>query len=885
MGPVWWLSTLPLRIRSLARRDRVEQELDEELRFHLEARIRDSIANGMTPRESRRKALAAFEGLERCREECRDMRRVQGLEHLMRDAAYAVRTLRRSPVFTLAAMATIALGIGASTAIFSVTDAVLLRPLPYRNPERLVLAGTFSNADYADFHKGLDDVFEDMGGVSVSRAFVPREDGSAEQLSRALVTTNFFRLMGASIAAGRDFADEDAVPQPADPHVLLPPGSSAILSYEYWQRRYGGDAGVLGREMLSVGQRGPRIVGVLMPGFKLLAAPLSNTGAEPDFWVANNIGYDNQHRNLLTLGAIGRLRPGMNLEQAQRRVDAVVAVLRKTQATFDRPFRLEPIHARMVREARPAILALMGAVTFLLLIACANVANLLLVRASLRERELAVRAALGGGRWDLVRQMLTEALLLAGGGTLLGIVLARFGVRGLLAIAPANVPRLETAAIDWRVLLFAAAAGLAAAVLFGVAPAWRASRPDIARVLHGAGRSAGWGAGRWVRSGVVVAEVALSFVLLVGSGLMLRSFRELLRVDPGFDPHGMLTVMVTRQWELSRQQGRLELLRQIQARLRAMPGVENASEALTLPLGGGPPARNLTVPRQRPAEPSAEGARYAQVMPGYFETLRTPLVAGRTFTEADNAPGRRVAVIDELLAEQAFPGQSPVGKRIKTRDPDNPWVEVIGVVRPQRADSLTVPGEATIYFLDGFMGVGVSRQWAIRTQGDPRVLSAAVRAEIGRIDRQLVVTRVDPMDALVERDQARTRFSLLLIGGFAGMAVVLASVGLYGVLATVVRQRTTEIGVRMAMGAAPRGIFRLVVGQGLKLGVAGVAIGLVAAFWMTRAIKGMLVGVRATDPVTFGAMAGLFLLIAAAASWAPARRAARLDPNAALREE
>jgi len=874
-----------MRLASLVRRRRFEQDLDDELSFHVEAHVRESVARGLDPREARRRAMAAFDGLERCKEECRDMRRIRLVEHLVGDIAYACRTLPKRPLFALTAIATIALGIGAATAIFSVTDAVLLRPLPYRNPERLVLAGAFSNADYADFRNGTTGVFEDMGGVSVSRAFVPREDGSAEQLSKALVTPNFFRLMGAAVAIGRDFSNADAVPQAADPNVLIPPGSAAILSYEYWQRRYGGDAGVLGREMLSSGQRGPRIVGVLAPGFKLVFTQLTSTDAQPEFWVANNLGYDNAHRNLMTVGAVARLKPGVSLERAQEQVDALVAVLRQTYPTFNRPLHLEPMQRRVVAEVRPALLALMGAVMFLLLIACANVANLLLVRASLRERELAVRAALGGGRWRLMGQMLVETLLLAGAGTLLGVVLARFGIRGLLAIAPANVPRLDAVSIDWRVLSFAAAAGLAAAGISGMAPAWRASRPDVAQALRAGGRTAAWGAGGLVRNIIVVAEVALSFVLLIGSGLMLRSFIELQRIDPGYDPHGILTFMVTRQWELGRQEGRLTLLREIQNRLRALPGVENATATLALPLSHGPFPMSMTTPRARPSEPSAEGADFAQVMPGYFETLRTPLEAGRTFTDEDNAPGRKVAVIDDLLAANAFGGESPVGKRIRVPWPDMPWVEVIGVVRHQRAYSLADPGREAIYLLDGLSGVGVSRHWAVRTTGDPRTMAAAVRAELAAIDRQLVVARMQPMDALVDRDQAKTRFALLLIGAFAAIAVLLASVGLYGVLATAVRQRTAEIGVRMAMGAAPARIFQLAVGQGMRLGAAGIAIGLAAALALTRAMTSMLVGVRATDPATFAVMAVLFFLIVVAASWVPARRAARLDPTAALREE
>src|ERR1035441_4498030 len=633
------------------------------------------------------------------------MRHTNGIDNLIKDFTHAVRTLRRSPIFATTAAVTLALGIGASTAIFSVTNAVLLRPLPYRNPDRLVLVFwenrpgnsrnfLYSNADFFDLRAGAGAVFDDIGGVASFRAFVPREDGSTEQIGKALVTTNFFRLMGAKIVFGRDFTEADAVPQPASPGVLIPPGSAAILSYEYWQRRYGGSTAVLGRGMSGSGQRGPRIVGVVAPGFKLFFPPGARTDAAPDFWVANNIGYDTAHRNLLTVGAIGRLKSGVTLRRAQERLDALAPELRKNSFDPTAALRLEPMRQYLVEDVRPAILALMGAVIFLLLIACANVANLLLVRASFRERELAVRAALGGSWWRLVSQMLAEALLLSGLGTLLGVVFAWIGIHVLVGVAPATLPRIESTAIDWRVLTFAATAGLAAVAFFGAMPAMRAAKPDVNLVLRG-GRAAGLRAGHLLRDAVVVAEVALSFVLLIGSGLMFRSFLELRRVDPGYDPHGLLTFFVTRDWELTRQQGRLELLRELRARLQALPGVENVTAALVLPLGGGARPRNPAMTQPRPAVASAEGADMQQVMPGYFETLRTPLLAGRTFTEEDNAPGRNVVVVDQLFAANAFPNESAVGKRILLPDPATPWAEVIGVVAPQRLFSLSDPGRET----------------------------------------------------------------------------------------------------------------------------------------------------------------------------------------------
>jgi putative ABC transport system permease protein len=823
------------------------------------------------------------------------MRHTNGIDNLIKDFTHAGRTLRKSPIFATTAAVTLALGIGASTAIFSVINAVLLRPLPYRNPDRLVLVFwenrpgnsrnfLYSNADFFDLRAGAGAVFDDIGGVASFRAFVPREDGSTEQIGKALVTTNFFRLMGAKIAFGRDFTEADAVPQPASPGVLIPPGSAAILSYEYWQRRYGGSTAVLGREMFGSGQRGPRIVGVLAPGFKLFFPPGARTDAAPDFWVANNIGYDTAHRNLLTVGAIGRLKSGVTLRRAQERLDALAPELRKNSFDPTAALRLEPMRQYLVEDVRPAILALMGAVIFLLLIACANVANLLLVRASFRERELAVRAALGGSWWRLVSQMLAEALLLSGLGTLLGVVFAWIGIHVLVGVAPATLPRIESTAIDWRVLTFAATAGLAAVAFFGAMPAMRAAKPDVDLVLRG-GRAAGLRAGHLLRDAVVVAEVALSFVLLIGSGLMFRSFLELRRVDPGYDPHGLLTFFVTREWELTRQQGRLELLRELRARLQALPGVENVTAALVLPLGGGARPRNPAMTQPRPAVASAEAADMQQVMPGYFETLRTPLLAGRTFTEEDNAPGRNVVVVDQLFAANAFPNESAVGKRILLPDPATPWAEVIGVVAHQRLFSLSDPGRETVYFSDGFWGIGVSRYWMVRVAGDPSKFAATVRAEVAKVDRNMVISKMQPMEALVDRDRAGTRLSLLLIGIFAAIAVLLASVGLYGVLATVVRQRTAEIGVRMALGAPPASIFKLVVGHGLRLTAVGLAMGLLAALALTRLMTTMLVGIKATDPVTFAAMTLLFFLVAAVASWAPAARAAGLDANAALREE
>ena len=827
---------------------------------------------------------------------------------LFRDLVFAARTLRRSPVFTLAAALTIALGIGASTAIFTVTNSVLLRPLPYKDPDRLVvmymdllvrnsLGMPLSNENFVDIREGSRGSFEDMAAFRTGRQVLPGLDGTPEQVRFAVVTVNFFRVMGASVALGRDFEEADGVPQPAPqnpqaggaPAAPGPPPLPvvAILSHEYWQRRYGGDPAVLGQRIPG-GPR-PEIVGVLAPGFELLFPPGTNVEQRPDFWIANRLNYNNANRNTFGLRPVGRLKPGVALVRAQEEADAVSAHIREQfPVSKGSGFhaRLEPMHKTLVEEVRPAILALMGAVIFLLLIACANVANLLLVRSSLRQPELAVRAALGAGRGRVIRQMLAEAVVLTALGAAGGVALAWIGIRELLSIAPANLPRLETIRIDPIVLLFTLAIALAAACLFGMVPAWSAFRMDLVNALGGAARTSGLrGGGRLFRNAVVVIEVALCFVLLVGSGLMIRSFLELQRIDPGYDPRGLLTFQLLGGGPVTNEQGAARG-RQLEERLRAIPGVQSVTASFPFPLGGGFSTIRWGLEDALTDTSKFQAVDWQVVRPGYFETMRTPLVAGRTFTEADNNPKRNVVVVDTVLAAKAFPNEPAVGKRIliRIRTPEPEWVEIIGVVRHQRVTSLADPGREQVYFADGFLGFGAANRWAVRTGGDPAQIAGAVRAAVAEVNPQYLVTELRPMDALVLQAQASTRFSLMLIGVFAVMAALLVAVGLYGVLSTVVRQRTAEIGVRMAVGAAPGQILRLVVGHGLRLSAAGVLLGLVAAVALTRAMTTMLVGVRPTDPLTFAAMGVLFFVIAIVSSWLPARRAAGLDPTTALRE-
>ena len=830
---------------------------------------------------------------------------------MLNEFAYAFRTLRKSPIFTITVVVTIALAIGASTAIFSVTNGVLLRKLPYKDPERLVFVRgdlqkrnvkdfPVSNVDFLDVRNGAKNNFDDFAALQTFRFTLPGLDGTPERVRFASVSTNFFQMMGGSMIAGRDFQESDGAPDPAPPagqagnapaaNAPPPLPTMVILSNDYFQQRFGGDRSIIGKTLPVAAAFGPppTIVGVLAPGFELLFPPKANIEQFPSVWIAARIPYDTANRNNVQWRVIGRLKPGASMTQAQAEVETICQKIRDENTisrTAGQYFQLVPMKQHLVDEVRPAILALMGAVIFLLLIACANVANLMLVRASSRERELAVRAALGAGWWQLVRQTLAEAFVLAALGTIAGVGLAYLGIRQLLAIAPENLPRLNAIGLDMQVLAFSVLAGLLSAVLFGMIPALRTAKPNLMDTLRAAGRTGALGAAG-LRNAVVVVEVALAFVLLIGSGLMFRTFLNIQRVNLGFDPRGLLTFQLLGQTGATPQE-RETFKRQLREQLDALPGVNSVTASNPLPLAGGfSPVRWGGAEAQN--DPSKFQAADLQiVLPGYFEAMGTTLLAGRTFTPEDSAPDRNLLIVDQSLAAKAFPNESAVGKRIlfRVRTPEAQWGEIIGVVAHQRNTSLVEQGREQIYVTDGYVNHGAANWWALRTDGDAAALSGSVREVVRKAGKETFINQMQPMDALVVQAQAQTRFSLLLIGVFSTIAALLAGVGLYGVLATSVRQRTAEIGVRMALGAAPSRIFRLMVGKGLSLSVIGIVIGLVASFGFTRVLASMLVEVKPTDPVTFASVAILFLVIAFLASWLPALRAAGLDPTTALRNE
>ena len=828
------------------------------------------------------------------------------MESFLSDLAYGVRTLRKSPGFAVTALITLALGIGASTAIFSVVNAVMLRPLPYADPSRLaIVTSDMRNRNVYDFVIAPSDLwdmreqvtaFSELAGLNNFRVSLKSEQGEPEQIKTAFVTTNLFHVLGAKVILGRDFNSDDATPPPPQPTTApaanAPPPPpvdvAVILSYEFWKRRFGGDPNVIGKS-LDMGFNMGHVVGVAAPGLELLFPPRYGITRDHDIFQASRIDLEKGSRINVIFRVVGRLKAGATIAQAQSQLDALGIDLRKKfpiKTTAGVYFRAVPMAAELTSEVKPALVALLGAVAFVLLIACANVANLILVRTSRRERELAVRAAFGGSRARLVRQMLAEALVLSLGGAALGLLVAKAGIGVLVAIGPQDIPNLGYVGLDGTVLLFTMLAALVAAALFGIIPALRASRPDLISTLRQSGRNEGLGGGRKLRNSVVMAEVALAFVLLIGGGLMFRSFLALVSTDPGFDPHGVLTFSLQNGRRMN-QEERQAFQRALHDRLAAIPGVTELTVSFPTLLDG--QEQNVRWGTEAAVTDAStfKQANAFLVTPGFFGAMHTPIIAGRDFTEAENMPQSQSVIIDDELAAKAFPGEQAVGKRlyVRFRADTAEFVNVIGVARHQRHLSLAVPGRETMYFTDGQFFFGGATGWALRTKGDPAALTAAAREAVRSLEPGATIADVRPMEAFVDKMRAPTRFALVLIGAFAAIAVILSGVGLYGVLSTAVRQRTAEIGVRMALGAPKTGIFSMVIGQGMKLSLAGIGVGLVASFALTRVMRSLLVGVAPTDPLTFTAVAVLFVAIAGVACWLPARRAAGLDPAIALRDD
>ncbi len=806
---------------------------------------------------------------------------------MLNDLRYAVRNLARKPLFASVAIVTLALGIGANAAIFTVVNAVLLRPLPYPEPRQLMMVWTYNpqqgfDKDVATY-PNFDDwrresrTFERMSAYAGGSVTLTGS-GDPAQIRASFVTPEFFETMGVAPEIGRAFEAREA---------SAGAERVAVLSDGLWRRRFGGDRSIVGRNVTLNGA-GYQVVGVMPQGFAHpedaeLWAPLAPTGAFAGLFPS---------RGSFWLTVVGRLKPGVSRVTAQAEMDGIASRLReKYPENAGQGVRLVSLHDEIVGDVRPALLVLLGAVCLVLLIACANVANLLLTRAASRHKELAIRAALGAGRARIVRQMLTESLVLStlGGGA--GLLLAAWGVELLQRLAPSSVPRLALVAIDARVLGYTIAASLATGVLFGIMPAFQGAASAAHEFLKEGGRSGTEGSrGRRVRSVVAMAELAVALVLLIGAGLLVRSFIAINRVDLGFRPSSVLALRIELPQQKYQEPARTSAFyEQLTARLASLPGVERAAAGTSILLSRLPASATISVEGRPPLPQGATNVPvpFDSVTPGYFGTLGIPLVRGRLITDGDTPQSQRVVVVNESFATRFFSGDDALGRRVTFDDPSQPdarWSTIVGVVRDTRRGGLDRPAWAELYFPhrqrpDRRMHV------LVRTAGNPTAVARAAQAEVWALDRDQPVTSVRTIDELLARSEANRRFTGLLLGLFAAVALTLAAIGLYAVIAYSTAQRTHEIGVRMALGAASSDVMRLVLGEGVAMAAAGVALGLAGAAALTKLMAGLLFGVTARDPVTFGAGAALLMGVAVLASYIPARRAMRVEPIAALRAE
>lgn len=830
-------------------------------------------------------------------------------QDILRDLKYAFRSFGRRPLFTAVILLTLALGIGSTVAIFSVANGVLFRDLPFKDPQELAFVWTrlpetnvvrslVSGPDFQDYQKETTQFEEFAGAVAIAGTLTG--DGSPERVTNAYVTWNLLSLLGVQPALGRTHISEDAFPidpqQFGSPNPDLPPGK-VVLSYGLWQRRFGGDPSVLGRTIQLDGW-GSEVVGVLPPDFRIYLPVDAAMPTNIDAWgvLPSNIGDFAREGAWLTV--VTRLKDGVTLEAAQADMDRMAAHLRETHAfhaTQKMQITVAGMHRDVVEQARPALLALLGAVGFVLLIACANIGNLLLVRASERSREIAVRAAIGSGRGRIVAQMLTESLVLAAVGTLLGLLLAWQGIRVIKALSPANLPRMELVSLDAGTFAFAALVTVVAALLFGLAPALRAVRGNLADGLRDRGTVTGGARGNKLRTALVVSEVTLSLVLLIGAGLMLRSFAAVQRVDPGFDPRNAVTFTAPLPFiKYLSSQARATFVNQLGDRLATIPGVETVGGVTPLPLAGGEQYGVGSYGKIGESDDAyrANKADYKATLPGYFEAMKIKLVSGRTLLRSDNEEqALDVAVVDQKFATRVFGRENPVGAQImvdhfneKTFTLERLPVTIVGVVANVRSTSLADESRETIYLPYVFQSF-LPLTFVVRTTADPASLMSAIRAEVDALDKDVPVADLATLESWVTEAMAQTRFLLALTATFAGLALVLAVLGLYGVVAFSARQRTREIGVRVALGATDRDIRRLILGHGLVVAVAGIVLGLAASLALTRIVRSYLVGVTATDPITFAGVPVVLLGVSALASYLPARRAAAVAPVQALREE
>lgn len=890
------------RLRSWMGREAMEREMDEEMQFHIEQQTDKNVRAGMPPEEARRAALLSFGAIERFKEESREESRPRRLEDLAQDLRFGLRTLARNPGFTLVAVLTLALGIGANTAIFSVVDGVLLRPVPLERSDRLMVvwetdrdSGTTrepsSIPDFLDF-QAQSRTFEKLAAFQGAEVNLTPVRGEPARLAALAVSHDYLPMVGVHPLQGRGFSADDD--RPGAPDV-------ALISEGLWQRLFSRDPAALGRA-IRLDDRPVTVIGVVPDAGAfgslqiLTAAAYSRSFADRgrdtrvEVFVPLRPDPEKNPRDNHPIFVLGRLAPDTTPETAQREMDAVAAELeRQYPSNKARGVHVEPFTEVVFGPIRPALFVLLGAVALVLLAACANLANLLFARGAVRLREVAVRTALGAGWRRLVHQFLVESTLLTLAGVGLGLLLAFLGLELLVALAPGGIPRLAEVGIDGRVLAGTLAASVLVALAVGLLPVMQARRADLHATLKEEGRGATTDPGRGrLRAALVMAELALAVVLLAGAGLLLKSFWLLRQVDPGFSARGVLkaefqlpstrypTSFAT--WPDWPEQRRF--YDAVLERVRRLPGVEAATVAGSHPLDPGFTNSFTVVGRETEARNWPE-ISIRLVGSGYFETMRVPLVQGRLPRAADSTTAPPVLLINEEAARRFFAERNPLGQKISFWGADR---TIVGVVRDERIHGLAAAAPPAAYApLAQCPSAGGAGSLLVRTEGDLAALTPAVRAAIREVDPELAVFGVEPLTTTLSESLARQRFTMLLVTVFAGLTLVLAVVGVYGILSYIVVQRTPEMGIRMALGAAPGDVVRLIVLQGARLAFWGLALGLAGAFVLIRFLQGLLFGVGTTDPATFAAVLALVFAAAVAASWLPARRATRSDPMRILR--
>jgi putative ABC transport system permease protein len=815
------------------------------------------------------------------------------MHNLLQDLRFAIRQLRKSPGFALTTMLTLALGIGATTAMFSLINSVLLRPLPFPDPDRLMMIApldtstvksgipdSMSYPGFFDFRKGQHS-FDAIASYHRETHSLTGS-GMPQEIESETVSSDFFRVLGVAPMLGRSFISDD---EKKGTRV-------AVLNYQFWQSTFGGAPDIIGRN-ITLDRNSYTVVGVMPAGFTY---PLLNPN--PSMWTS--LADDNNdpkepltsQRGALLLSAIGRLKPGVSAAQATADLSLIAKNLSMQYPDTNKNVTsatVEPELENLVGDTRPALHVLFAAVMFLLLIACANVAGLMLTRASRRRSEIAVRAAMGASRGEIIRQVLVESVFLSLCGGALGVVLSELLLKTILRLVPQNLPRLNYVSIDGKVLLFAALVSIVTGVLFGVIPAWRMSRLDPSLALRDGTRTMTSGRGQHrLHNILVVAETAIGLVLLIGAGLLIHSFIRVLNVDPGFDPHNVLTASIdlpdNQYPTLKEAQFQEDLL----SRLATLPGVEAVSSGYPLPLSRHNIGIGFTVEGHPVAKGDEPAAPVTIVTPGFFRTMRIPLLAGRDFLPSDDSKAQAVTIVDEAFAKKYFPGENPIGRHIKPGlgdgVTDSPDREIIGVVGSVKRKGLTSEIVEQFY-LPQKQAIIVSPAIVLRTTGDPMSLLGPLRAELGQMDNNIPLYRINTLEDFVSLSASQPRFQTVLITFFAVMALLLSAIGLYAVLSYMVAQRTLEIGLRLALGAQRESVVALILRRGLGLAAIGLAIGVVASLVLTRFMAELLYGVKPLDPLTFVAVSVVLMLVSAIASSAPAYRAARLDPMRTLREQ